>query len=513
MKKFLKDFNLVGFLMLTMCVLLGIGDMAGAVMSADAPTIPATETSPANPNNPNDPNGGTTTSAGERSALATWDYRTWSDGLIKDPVEKEVIRIRSYATPFDSILSYIGSEKINNLKYKYWQIEDREQKVEVLKFDRGSGNTDKARVVGTLYIDGNYSAAINKNDNLLVEGDGDYAGNELYLYVLGVEYNKTVTKGSGGSAVTKNATAIYVTADEDQVVDTSATSTPAYKIPAINGWVDVDGSTVTAAKNVYLCGRAHNELDTTSPDLEFLPKEKYGYAQIFKTEITLSNYAIMADKEVKWDLSEIEQEAMYDWKKAKERAFLFGKMSKIYTADGKEVFRTGGAFRETLKNQNYQPIIVHGGVTTKDAADAEFIDMMESIYVGNNGSPERFAFAGSKAINRLTKMMAKGVSKQQDAVKTETVQGITWSKIVSNYGTLNVIHHPLFNESPYSEYMFVFDPQFIRKKEVLPVDRQEVDGKEHLIVNGKIVIFSETSGVALYNPNVHKVLKITNTAS
>lgn len=502
MKKFLKNFNLLGFIMLGLCVVLGVGDMSGAVMGADAPVIPSEETTPATPNNPENPEGGTTTSAGERSALATWDYRNWADGLIKDPVEREVIRIRSYATPFDSILSYIGSERINNLKYKYWQIEDRTQKVEVLKFDQGSGNTDKTRVVGTLYIDGNYSAAINKYDNILVESDGETAGDELYLYVVGVEYNKTVTDGND----TRNATAIYVTADEDQVEEGNGGK---YVIPSIAGWAESGND----AKSVYLCGRAHNELDTTSPDLEFIPKEKHGYAQIFKTEITLSNYAIMADKEVKWDLSEIEQEAMYDWKKTKERAFLFGKMSRVYTADGKEVFRTGGAFRETLKNQDYKPIIVHGGVTTKDAADAEFIDMMEAIYVGNNGSPERFAFAGAKAINRLTKMMAKGISKQQDAVKTETVQGITWSKIVSNYGTLNVIHHPLFNESPYSEYMFVFDPQFIRKKEVLPVDRQEVDGKEHLIVNGKIVIFSETSGIALYNPNVHKVLKITNTAS
>lgn len=507
MKKFFKNFNLLGFLMLGLCVVLGVGDMSGAIMSADAPVIPAEANAPANPNNPENPDGGTSVHAGERSALATWDYRHWSDDLIKDPVEREVIRIRSYATPFDSILSYIGSEKINNLRYKYWQIEDRMQKVEVLKFDQGSGNADASRVVGTLYIDGNYSAAINKYDNILVEGGGETAGNELYLYVVGVEYNKTVTKGSGADAVEKNATAIYVTADEDQVVKVSNV----YKIPAIPSWVTATAQ--APAKNVYLCGRAHNELDTTSPDLEFLPKEKHGYAQIFKTEITISNFAIMADKEVKWDLTEIEQEAMYDWKKTKERAFLFGKMSKVYTSDGKEVFRTGGIFREVLANQNYLPVLVHGGVTTKDAADAEFIDMMEKIFVGNNGSKERFMFAGAVAINRLTKMMAKGISKQQDAMKTETVQGITWTKIVSNFGTLNLIHHPLFDESPYGEFALVADPQFIRKKEVLPVDRQEVDGREHLIVNGKIVIFSETSGLAVYNPNAHKVLKITDTAS
>ena len=105
--------------------------------------------------------------------------------------------------------------------------------------------------------------------------------------------------------------------------------------------------------------------------------------------------------------------------------------------------------------------------------------------------------------------MAKGIQKNQNADKTEVVAGITWTKIVSKFGTLNLISHPLFEETPYAEFMLVIDPQFLKKKEVLPVDRQEVDGREHLIVNGKIVILSETSGIAVYNPEVHKVLKIT----
>ena len=35
MKKFFKNFSLVGFLMLTLCVLLGVGDVSGAVFTAD----------------------------------------------------------------------------------------------------------------------------------------------------------------------------------------------------------------------------------------------------------------------------------------------------------------------------------------------------------------------------------------------------------------------------------------------------------------------------------------------
>ena len=35
MKKFLKNFNLLGLFMLGLCVILGVGDVAGAVYTAD----------------------------------------------------------------------------------------------------------------------------------------------------------------------------------------------------------------------------------------------------------------------------------------------------------------------------------------------------------------------------------------------------------------------------------------------------------------------------------------------
>lgn len=491
MKKFLKNFNLLGFLMLGLCAVLGVGDISGAIITAEGAAVDITTGGAPTPSPAND--GGTAIKTAEKGdALSTWDYRHWSPNLIKDPVERQVIQIRPYANVLDTILSYIGSDKINNLEFKYWQIAARDLKYTVGKFDQVEC-ANKDRVTGYLYLVGENQ--VSPTDNILIEGNGD--GNELVLYVIKVE-NTTETINSVANTPVQKCT---VTTDAGQVI-AGTTDSSKWQIPAISYGTEA-----------YLLGRSAGELDTTSPAIEYLPTERTGYAQIFKTEITMSNYAKMADKDVKWDLSEVEEEALFDYRRTKEKSFLFGRMSKVYDdVKRKEIYRTGGIFREVLRAQNGVAYAVYAGQTTQKAANDVITDMMKAIFVGNNGAKERFVLAGSEAVARLTKMM--GVAqKNQDALQTEIIMGITWSKIVSPFGTLNLVSHPIFDETPYASYALVIDPQFLKKKEVLALDRQQVDGKEHLIVNGDIVIFSETSGVAVYNPKAHHVLNILATAS
>lgn len=453
MKQFLKNFNLLGFLMLGLCVLLGVGDMSGAVLSADG-----TATALAN---------GTQVNTAERSALETTDYREWAPNLIKDPVDQKIVQIRPYATLFDTILRYVGTQQSNNLEFKYWQISAREQKDKVKTFT-ATANSNKKQCTGKL--DPTNIGFADKTDNILVKGVKGADGEDLVLYV----YNK-------------DDQYLYVSVDEDQVVASSSDWT----IPAI-----------AKDTELYLMGRSAAELDTTSPAIEFFPEEKTGYCQIFKCEITMSNYAKMANKEVKWDLNEIEEEALFDFRRAMEKSYLFGRQSKVYDPLKKKyIYRTGGIFSTVLKaNGEYQ---LNSAATDPNA---EIVDMMKHIFVGNSGAKERFALAGSDAVAKISKMQK--VYKHQDAVKTEVIMGVTWSKIVTNFGTLNIASHPVFDETPYGSYMLVIDPQFVKKWQCTPFERQEVDGKEHLIVNGDIVVFTETAGVAVYNPKVHSVVKV-----
>lgn len=491
MKKFFKNFSLLGFLMLGLCVVLGVGDVSGAVMGAEGVAVDIATNGAADPSPDNA--GGTAVLTGEKGdAISTWDYRKWSPDLIKDPVERQVIQIRPYANVLDTILSYIGSERINNLEFKYWQIASRSLKYKVGKFTQIEC-ADKSRVTGHLFLVGENQ--VNPTDNVMIAGSGN--GEELVLYVISTENTTETINGTANTPVQK----CVVTTDEDQVV-AGTTDSSKWQIPAISYNTDA-----------YLLGRSAGELDTTSPAIEYLPTERKGYAQIFKTEITMSNYAKMADKDVKWDLSEIEEEAMFDYRRTKEKSFLFGRMSKIYdSVKRKDIYRCDGIFRNVLKAQGGIPYTVYCGQTTQKAANDILTDMMKEVFVGNNGAKERFMLAGSNAVALLTKLMGV-INKQQGAMETEVIFGIQWTKIISPFGTLNLVSHPIFDETPFADYALVIDPQFLKKKEVLPMERQEVNGKEHLIVNGDIVIFTETSGVAVYNPKAHHVLKMSSAAA
>ena len=451
-KQFFKDFSLLGILMLCVCVVIGVGDVSGAVMCADG-----TATALAN---------GTQISTSERGALETSDYRQWSPNLIKDPIDQKIVQIRPYATLFDTILRYVGTQNTKNLEFKYYQISSREQKDKVVKFTP-TINSAKQKCVGDLEISN--MGNVDVTDNILVHGVSGADGEDLVLYVYGKENSK-----------------LKVIASEDQVIASGSDWT----IPAI-----------AKDTEIYLMGRSAAETDVTSPAIEYLPEEQKGYCQIFKCEITMSNYAKMADKEVKWDLSEIEEEALFDFRRAMEKSYLFGHKSKVYDPNKKQfIYRTGGIFNTVLKANKF---------TLNSAAtdpNAELVDMMKHIFVGNSGAKERFALAGSEAVAKISKMQK--VHKNQDAIKTEVIMGVTWSKIITNFGTLNIASHPVFDETPYGNYMLVIDPQFVKKWQCTPFERQAINGKETAIVNGEIVVFTETAGVAVYNTKAHCVVEV-----
>jgi hypothetical protein len=121
MKNFLKNFSLMGFLMFIMCVVLGIGDMSGAVMMAEgtATTVDTGSTGAALDK-------GTQVSTTERDVLASYDYRKWSPDLIKDDVDQNVVQIRPYASQLDTILRYVGTKNVKRFEYEYYAISSRD---------------------------------------------------------------------------------------------------------------------------------------------------------------------------------------------------------------------------------------------------------------------------------------------------------------------------------------------------------------------------------------------------
>ena len=122
-------------------------------------------------------------------------------------------------------------------------------------------------------------------------------------------------------------------------------------------------------------------------------------------------------------------------------------------------------------------------------------------FCGNSGSETRILLGGSEFIEAVSKI--KAVQKQQEAGNTEVVFGMTWNKIVSNFGTLLLAHAEIFDEYGWSDKGLILDPLFLRKWQLQGFQATPYDGEKLAIMKGEMKVFSEVFGVSVYNPDVH----------
>lgn len=468
----------MGALMLVLCVVLGVGDMSGAVMMAEgvATKIDGGAAATEGVSGGNAP-AGVQVATPERSVLEAMDYRKWSPDLIKDDVDQNVVQIRPYANQLDTILRYLGTKYITTFEFEYYSISSRDVSDKIKAFTPNT-NTSKDGCSANIKV-GNW-ANFDKTDTIYVPSVAGADGKPLVLYVYGKDETNQV---------------LNVTCSDTQAESVSG----GYQVPTIPLTYTPTGASAAVETEIYAMGRAALESDVLSPAVEFLPDKTRGYCQRFMFQISESNYAKMASKEVKWDLSEIEEEALFDYRRRMEASFLFGHMGKIKIPNtNKYVYTTGGIVDQITNVYTLNSAAADG--------NKEVVDMTKHIFMGNSGAKERFAFAGSEAVAKISKM--NGVVKQQDAVKTEVIMGITWSKMVSNFGTINLAHHEILDEYGFSDKLIVIDPQFLRKYQIENFSKENHNGRELLVTNGEIVVFNESAGVAVLNPNAHCIVTV-----
>jgi hypothetical protein len=261
-----------------------------------------------------------------------------------------------------------------------------------------------------------------------------------------------------------------------------------------------DGKTIPAIPAetvIYSLGRAAGELDVKTPAISYIPKPSRGYCQIFMAQIAQSTYEKMMDKKVKFDVNEIEEQALYEYRVRMEGSFLFGKKGKVYNpTTNNYVYMTDGITRQIKKRETID--------TSK--GDAELIRVMKEIFTKNSGAKERVLLAGADFVEKMSTFST--VQKQLEAGNTEVVWGITWKKIESNFGSLLLVHHELLDQYGWSDKAIVLDPQYLKKWQISNFEKKEYDGKELAIMNGNFTVFREVCGVAVYNPDAHCILSL-----
>ena len=464
MKKFLKNFSFMGAFMLVLSVILGVGGFTGVAFANGVAT--GIETGGKDDAAKADAKGASV-EHGFHGALETTDLRSLRPEMIDDPVDQNLVKIRPSVSPLDTILRYAGSKPTNNFEYEWYSIGTRAVDDKTSGAATITSSADVQSVQGVITVAGN----INKfdvTDTILFPTINGGDGEMLVGYVV----EKDV----------KNRQLTFTISEEQMTAGGDGKTIPA----------------IASETVIYSLGRAAGELDVKTPAISYIPKPSRGYCQIFMAQIAQSTYEKMMDKKVKFDVNEIEEQALYEYRVRMEGSFLFGKKGKVYNPNTNSyVYMTDGITRQIKKRETID--------TTK--GDAELIRVMKEIFTKNSGAKERVLLAGADFVEKMSTFST--VQKQLEAGNTEVVWGITWKKIESNFGSLLLVHHELLDQYGWADKAIVLDPQYLKKWQISNFERKEYDGKELAIMNGNFTVFREVCGVAVYNPDAHCILELS----
>ncbi|MDD2822802.1 MAG: DUF5309 family protein [Candidatus Daviesbacteria bacterium] len=200
------------------------------------------------------------------------------------------------------------------------------------------------------------------------------------------------------------------------------------------------GAAASAAGDVWLIGNVNEEGATLRAIKSTLAAEVYGYAQIFRTPIGITETAKnskMWTKENDFDYQRRKKgiEHMIDI----ERAFLFGKRGIVTSGTHPKRFTAGILSRITTYS------------TANVDTEAEFETWLESLFA--HGNSEKYLFS-SAAVVSMINGWAKGKLQVMAADKAYGLRIVTYN---SPHGTVHIIKHPLLTGTTYGNYAIGLD--------------------------------------------------------
>lgn len=391
--------------------------------------------------------------------LTTGNAAEASPQLLRNSVDERIVKVRPSATPVDQISRWIGSRPCRSMVVKYYSIDAKPGDAKVT-----------TGVNATSLVPQNGEAT---NFKIKVDVQGVFAATDTVLFpdVL----------LSDGSALT--AYVDSVAGDELKLIPLNAPAAADGKValPKV-------GQGITIVR----MGRAAGELDVQTGQFQALPRPAFNNCQIFKMQIEQSALMRNAEKEVDWNFSDQEEAAIVDMRLGMEKNFIFGSRASIAVPETSEtIYFTGGIWNQTTREHH----LPAGALTEKD-----LIALCARAFTGNNGSKKKILMGGTDLILALNKIEAhRAIMSDQ----SYTRWGIRFREIVSNFGTLYVVHSEIFDMCGHSADGFILDPDFVTKYSHIPFSKECLDLRKAGDRNTDAVVLTEASCIVLRHPDAH----------
>lgn len=453
---------------MVLTVLAWITGSGGAMMAAAAPL----------------PDAGTTRAGEGQDGIATESHGR-EDGdpeLYSKQIDERIVKIRPMATPVDQISRYAAAKKSKSFEVKYYSVGTRPM----------SCRTSAAMAAQTTGA----SVQLQVDDaNLFTDDDT--------IRVVGVK-GKFDDKGNAYDPNDEH------TPDLVLCVCGRDASTSMPTVYAVNGDKNSAGQPILVpaiAKGALLVrmGKACGELDMQTGKFANLPTSEVQYCQNFMMQVEQSTFDKIAAKEVDWQFSDLEEDAIYDMRLAQENTFLFGVKNIIRhpSKNNMATWFTGGIWAQAGKDIE----VGHWDATASKAviSDEDLVDITKDLFVGTGiGNKRKVMFCGSDMLAALSKIKSDKF-RIKDTVEVWNLKFKSWD---TDFGEILAMHHELFDINGMSDCAFALDPEYLTKACHKSWWRQALDLRSAGIRNTDAVVLGEVSCLYLRYAKAHARMKL-----
>ena len=228
-------------------------------------------------------------------------------------------------------------------------------------------------------------------------------------------------------------------------------------------------------------------------------------------QVEQSFFDRIADKEVEWNFTDLEEDGIYDMRLAQENSYLFGVKNKIthVSKDGMTTWFTGGIWWMAGKDIEVGSYDEAAGCAV--ISDDDLVDITKDLFVGTGigGNKRKILFCGSEMLSAFSKIKSDKF-RLKDTVEVWNLKFKSWD---TDFGEVLTMHHELFDANGMSDCGFAMDPEYLSKMTHVSWSRNILDLKKAGVRNTQAAVIQEVACLYLRYANAHARMKLAAKAA
>lgn len=393
-------------------------------------------------------------------------------------LDERLMKIRPMSTPLEQITRGKGGRHINSMVTKYYSV--------------------GTRPVSTTLAEG-VSAQVSGDRTTIKVADKNMFTIDDTIRVVGVpaKYNEKGVAYTEGDLIPDLM--LKVVGIDDRTGDIT--------VFAVNGNLDSDNKSILVPEiaegtRLLRMGKACSEFDAQTGMFVNLPTAELQYCQNFMLQVEQSTFEKLWKNEANWTFSDMEEEAVYDFKLTRELTSLFGVKNQIQHSSKQNqiTYFTKGIWWMagkdiTLGHWEGDNLIIDEG---------DLVDFSKDLFIGVASTKRKVLFAGSDFVAAISKIK----SERFRAKETVEIWDLRFTSFKTDFGEVLLVHHELFDEAGMADYGFALEDGYLEKRLFLAFEKSALDLKSAGIRNSQAVVLQEVSCLVLKNARAHARVQI-----